>query len=504
MKIFRPATILVMALFFASPLFCQAQPAKEMSKQIAVIKAVDHDGVGHAQARQAIQQLQQNNNQALLPILYAMDDANPLASNWLRSAFETIASRSLKNKQPLPEEDLLNFLRKTSHRPESRRLAFEWLRKVDSAEAEKMVDFFINDPSDELRRETVAQYIEQAEKIKKVNPEDKKSICAFYQKAILGASDDDQVRKIIAGLKECDIEIDLQHHYGFLNTWNLIGPFNNREKVGFAIAYPPEKELNLSATYPSNYSEEIKEVSWKQHKTDDSYGVLDLATQIAPHKGAINYATTEFISEEDQPVEFRLAENTGMIFIDEIDKICGSSESGKNADVSRQGVQRDLLPIVEGTNVQTKFGTVNTEYMLFIAAGAFHQSRPSDLMPELQGRFPIRVELQDLTRDDFVRILTEPTNSLTQQYHDLLAIDGVNVTYTTEGIETLADIASQVNQSTQNIGARRLHTILERLLDSVSFQAPDDSLSEVIVDAEYVRDQLHEIAQDEDLSKFIL
>lgn len=200
----------------------------------------------------------------------------------------------------------------------------------------------------------------------------------------------------------------------------------------------------------------------------------------------------------------KLAENTGMIFIDEIDKICGSSESGKSADVSRQGVQRDLLPIVEGTNVQTKFGTVNTEYMLFIAAGAFHQSRPSDLMPELQGRFPIRVELQDLTRDDFVCILTEPTNSLTQQYRDLLAIDGVKLKYTPEGIETIADIAFQVNQSTQNIGARRLHTILERLLECISFQAPDDSLTEVVIDADYVQGQLSEIAKDEDLSKFIL
>ncbi len=209
---------------------------------------------------------------------------------------------------------------------------------------------------------------------------------------------------------------------------------------------------------------------------------------------------TDTINEE----AISLAENTGMIFVDEIDKICGSSESSKSADVSRQGVQRDLLPIVEGTNVQTKFGTLNTEYILFIAAGAFHQARPSDLMPELQGRFPIRVELQDLTRDDFVCILTEPTNSLTKQYCELLAIDGVKLSFTKDGIETLADIAFHVNQSTQNIGARRLHTILERLLENVSFQAPDDSLKQVIVNAEYVREQLEEISQDEDLSKFIL
>lgn len=215
---------------------------------------------------------------------------------------------------------------------------------------------------------------------------------------------------------------------------------------------------------------------------------------------------TEALMDSDAINEeaIKLAENTGMIFIDEIDKVCGGSESSKSADVSRQGVQRDLLPIVEGTNVQTKFGTLNTEYILFIAAGAFHQSRPSDLMPELQGRFPIRVELKDLTRDDFVCILTEPTNSLTKQYHELLAVDGVELEFTKEGIETLADIAFHVNQSTQNIGARRLHTILERLLENISFQAPDDSPGKVVVNAEYVREQLEEISQDEDLSKFIL
>lgn len=313
MKISPRIYILSLALFFClpalflSPRLCSAQPAGNISDQINVIKAVNHKGAGHVQARKAVSQLQKNDNGALLPILLAMDDANPLASNWLRNAFETIAARSLKNKQSLPEKDFLKFLRQTTHRPTSRRLVFEWLRKVDSAEAEKMVDQFINDPSDELRREIIAKYIAQAEKIEKENPEDKESICTYYQKAILGASDDDQVRKIIKGLKGCGVEIDVQHHYGFLNTWSLIGPFNNKEKVGFAIAYPPEKELNLTATYPSSYSEEIAEVSWKQFKTDDSYGVLDLATQTAPHKGAIDYATTEFFSDRDQPVEFRLA-----------------------------------------------------------------------------------------------------------------------------------------------------------------------------------------------------
>ncbi|HBN75781.1 MAG TPA: HslU--HslV peptidase ATPase subunit, partial [Planctomycetaceae bacterium] len=180
---------------------------------------------------------------------------------------------------------------------------------------------------------------------------------------------------------------------------------------------------------------------------------------------------TDALMDRDAIAEeaISLAENSGIVFIDEIDKICGSQDSGKNSDVSRQGVQRDLLPIVEGTTVQTKHGSIKTEYMLFIAAGAFHRSRPADLMPELQGRFPIRVELQDLNRDDLLRILTEPTNSLTTQYQQLLAIDGVTLTYTQDGIDALADMAYQVNQSTQNIGARRLHTMLERLLEDVSF-----------------------------------
>ncbi len=199
----------------------------------------------------------------------------------------------------------------------------------------------------------------------------------------------------------------------------------------------------------------------------------------------------------------RLAETHGIIFIDEIDKICGPEEA-RGPDVSRQGVQRDLLPIVEGTTVQTKYGYVKTDQVLFIAAGAFHRSRPSDLMPELQGRFPIRVELQPLTRDDFVRILTEPKTSLTRQYQDLLGADGVKLKFTKDGIEAIADIAFQVNQTTQNIGARRLHTILERLLDELSFDAPDVKKKAANIDGSYVHKKLEDVTKNEDLSKFIL
>lgn len=200
----------------------------------------------------------------------------------------------------------------------------------------------------------------------------------------------------------------------------------------------------------------------------------------------------------------RLTEETGIIFIDEIDKVCSSGEGGKSADVSRQGVQRDLLPIVEGTTVQTRYGSVSTEKIMFIAAGAFHRSRPSDLMPELQGRFPIRVELQDLTRDDFIRILTEPSGAITRQYVELLAVDGITVEYTEDGIQELADVAFHVNQTTQNIGARRLQTIMERLLEDVSYEAPDCGSKKVVVDRAYVIDRLDDIRRDEDLSRFVL
>jgi ATP-dependent HslUV protease ATP-binding subunit HslU len=198
-----------------------------------------------------------------------------------------------------------------------------------------------------------------------------------------------------------------------------------------------------------------------------------------------------------------LAENMGIIFVDEMDKIV-ASEAQHGADVSRQGVQRDLLPIVEGTTVQTRYGFVRSDHILFIAAGAFHKSKPSELMPELQGRFPIRVELKDLTRDDFVRILTEPKGALTKQYEALLATEGVELQFTPDAIQELAEYAYRVNQRMQNIGARRLYTIMERLLEELSFEAPDMSRGRVEINAEYVRKRLEDVTKDEDLSKFIL
>jgi len=196
------------------------------------------------------------------------------------------------------------------------------------------------------------------------------------------------------------------------------------------------------------------------------------------------------------------AENHGIIFIDEIDKIASRESAGP--DVSRGGVQRDLLPIVEGSNVNTKYGMVRTDHVLFIAAGAFHVAKVSDLIPELQGRFPIRVELEPLTRADLSRILREPSSSLTRQYAALLATEGVEVTFADDGVEELARIAAEVNERTENIGARRLHTVMERLLDELSFEADRMRGARVTVDARYVRERLEGIARDEDLSRYIL
>jgi len=197
-------------------------------------------------------------------------------------------------------------------------------------------------------------------------------------------------------------------------------------------------------------------------------------------------------------------EQTGIVFIDEIDKVAAGAESRSGADVSREGVQRDLLPIVEGSTVQTKHGPVKTDHILFIAAGAFHVAKPSDLIPELQGRFPIRVELSSLSREDFVRILSEPKNSLVLQYVELLRTEGVELRFEAAGIEAIARYAALVNERSDDIGARRLHTVMEKLLEDVSFDAPDLEPTPIVIDEAFVRERLEALVQDEDLSRFIL
>ncbi|HEX8255950.1 MAG TPA: ATP-dependent protease ATPase subunit HslU, partial [Thermoanaerobaculia bacterium] len=197
-------------------------------------------------------------------------------------------------------------------------------------------------------------------------------------------------------------------------------------------------------------------------------------------------------------------EQSGMVFLDEIDKIAGRQNAANGPDVSREGVQRDLLPIVEGTTVNTKYGMVKTDHILFIAAGAFHVSKPSDLIPELQGRFPIRVELENLTENDFERILREPKNALTAQYVALLSTEGVTLSFSDDAVREIARFAAVVNDKTENIGARRLHTILERLLDELSFEASDMDGQQVTIDAAYVGRVLEGVVRDEDLSRYVL
>ena len=223
---------------------------------------------------------------------------------------------------------------------------------------------------------------------------------------------------------------------------------------------------------------------------------------------AIDY----LIQEEEQKlidmeqvtrIALERVERNGIIFLDEIDKIAGR-EGGHGPDVSREGVQRDILPIVEGTTVNTRHGFVRTDHILFIAAGAFHVSKPSDLIPELQGRFPIRVELKSLTEEDFIRILKEPKNALIKQYIALLETEGIKLTFTDDALVEVARFAAQVNESAENIGARRLHTIMEKILEEISFQGPDLKKKNVRIDADYVRKQLADIVKDQDLSRYIL
>ncbi len=273
-----------------------------------------------------------------------------------------------------------------------------------------------------------------------------------------------------------------------------------------------EVEIEVSAQ-----SMPMVEVLTPQGMEEMGLNLKDLMSQIMPRKArrrtvkvpeALEMLTQEeaakLVDMENVTREaVARAEQSGIIFIDEIDKIAGR-EAAHGPDVSREGVQRDLLPIVEGSSVNTKYGAVRTDHILFVASGAFHTSKPSDLIPEFQGRFPIRVELKALTREDFIRILTEPENALTRQYVALMATEQVHLNFTGDAVAALAEIAAQVNARSENIGARRLHTVLERLLEEISFTAPELTERNVTIDSQYVRRRLDPILKDEDLSRYIL
>lgn len=281
----------------------------------------------------------------------------------------------------------------------------------------------------------------------------------------------EQLQKGLLDSREVTIEVeDQKKHAPMMN--------NGLEQMGIDLnetlgALTPKKKVERTVTVKEALELLIKEESAKLVKDADI------------HSEAI-----------------KLAEESGIIFIDEIDKI--TSKSQQSGEVSREGVQRDILPIVEGSQVNTKYGIIQTDHVLFIASGAFHLSKPSDLIPELQGRFPIRVELDDLTAEDFVKILTEPNNALIKQYVALIGTENVSVTFTKEAIERIAQIAFDVNRDTDNIGARRLHTILEKLLEDLLFEAPDMQMGEITITEAYVDDKLGSIAANEDLSRYIL
>ncbi|NOT85861.1 MAG: ATP-dependent protease ATPase subunit HslU [Methylococcaceae bacterium] len=263
--------------------------------------------------------------------------------------------------------------------------------------------------------------------------------------------------------------------------------------MGVEIMAPPgmeEMTSQLQGMFQNLHSERTKA---RKMKIKDALKVLE------------EEETAKLVNEDDiKQRAIDAVEQNGIVFLDEIDKVCKRSDHGGGGEVSREGVQRDLLPLVEGSTVNTKYGMIKTDHILFIASGAFHLTKPSDLIPELQGRFPIRVELNALTAEDFVRILTEPDASLTEQYQALLATEGVTINFTEDGIKRIAELGFQVNQKTENIGARRLHTILEKLLEDISYNAPDLLNKQISIDATYVNANLNELADDEDLSRYIL
>jgi ATP-dependent HslUV protease ATP-binding subunit HslU len=280
----------------------------------------------------------------------------------------------------------------------------------------------------------------------------------------------------------------------------LNGDFNEREievdldaNLGVEIMAPPGMEEMTSQLQQmfSNMSGQRKQR--RRMKVKDAIPLL------------VEEEAARMINDEEVKQQaVKMTEQHGIVFIDEIDKVARRADGGGSGEVSREGVQRDLLPLVEGSTVNTRYGPVNTDHMLFIASGAFHVSKPSDLVPELQGRLPIRVELRALSADDFKRILTETDASLTEQYVALMATEGVELEITDEAVTRLAEISFSVNESTENIGARRLHTVMERLLDEISYTAPDRSGEKVVIDADYVDESLADLAGNEDLSRYIL
>ena len=274
--------------------------AASVDEHVQAIRAVGAEGLGHAEAIVAVNELSRGKSDTLLPILKAFDDANSLATNWLRGAFEAVAERAWKLSHTLPTGELEAFVQDVARHPEARRLAYEWLIKADPSASDRLIPGMLRDASPEFRREAVQRLLDRAVKTR----EDQKSAAAIalFREALSGAIDDDQVKAITKPLRELGETVDLPKHFGFLTEWYLIGPFDNTDKRGFDVAYPPETEVDLAAKLPGK----MGEVAWERHVTEDEYGVFNIAQKTAPHKGAITYGYTTFTTEALRSIEFRL------------------------------------------------------------------------------------------------------------------------------------------------------------------------------------------------------
>lgn len=298
MKIGFRVSIVSWGLLFGT--VCTLEAA-ETSELIQAIKRVGPEAKGSTQAAEAVRELTKSRAAALPEILAGLDDAGPLAANYLRGVIETIAQQELSQGGKLPAAEIEKFIRDTRHSPRARRLAYELLTRVDATAADRLVPGFLSDPSVELRRDAVARLIKQAhEKFDAGNKDESKPL---YRQALAGARDDDQVQALKKRLEELGDKVDLPTHFGFLMSWRLIAPFDNTDKKGFNVVYPPERELNFGAEYEGK---EGKKATWVEHATTQEYGIVDLAKALAPHKGSICYATTEFVSDKSQPVDIRL------------------------------------------------------------------------------------------------------------------------------------------------------------------------------------------------------
>ena len=277
-----------------------AGQAASIDDQLKAIKSVGAEGNGHAAAIAAVKELSRGKSDSLIPILKAFEDANPLATNWLRGAFDAVAEREWKQSRKLPASELEAFVKDTARNPEARRLAYEWLVKVDPSVSDRVIPGMLRDSSPEFRRDAVQRLLDRA--VKAQEGDKKPEAIALYREALSGAIDDDQVKAIVKPLRELGETVDLQKHFGFLTEWHLIGPFDNTDKKGFDVAYPPEMKVDLAAKYTGK----MGEVAWERHATEDEYGVLNIAKKTAPHKGAVTYGYTTFATDKPRSIEIRL------------------------------------------------------------------------------------------------------------------------------------------------------------------------------------------------------